>query len=155
MIRQPKGWLTKDGALELLSLSLNNSKGFSKKAMIFLNSRHLESSPLVWSTIPLNPDLDKISSFSGAGAIPQRGTSGVKKRPQDGRGLTIMRRRQSPLSLVDALILRAGFPSAIGLYESGGQAPSPAHGQPGAAVLHFTAEGEGASFSFFVVSERK
>jgi hypothetical protein len=30
-----RGWLTKDGALELLSLSLNNSKGFSKKAIIF------------------------------------------------------------------------------------------------------------------------
>jgi hypothetical protein len=30
-----QGWLTKDGALELLSLSLNNSKGFSKKAIIF------------------------------------------------------------------------------------------------------------------------
>jgi hypothetical protein len=30
-----QGWLTKDGALELLSLSLNNSKGFSKKTMIF------------------------------------------------------------------------------------------------------------------------
>jgi hypothetical protein len=35
MMRQPEGWLTKDGALELLSLSLNNSKGFSKKAMNF------------------------------------------------------------------------------------------------------------------------
>jgi hypothetical protein len=35
MIRQPGGWLTKDGALELLSLSLNNSKGFSKKTIIF------------------------------------------------------------------------------------------------------------------------
>jgi hypothetical protein len=35
MMRQPRGWLTKDGALELLSLSLNNSKGFSKKAIIF------------------------------------------------------------------------------------------------------------------------
>jgi hypothetical protein len=30
-----RGWLTKDGALELLSLSLNNSKGFSKKAIKF------------------------------------------------------------------------------------------------------------------------
>jgi hypothetical protein len=30
-----QGWLTKDGALELLSLSLNNSKGFSKKAINF------------------------------------------------------------------------------------------------------------------------
>jgi hypothetical protein len=30
-----QGWLTKDGALELLSLSLNNNKGFSKKAIIF------------------------------------------------------------------------------------------------------------------------
>jgi hypothetical protein len=30
-----QGWLTKDGALELFSLSLNNIKGFSKKAMIF------------------------------------------------------------------------------------------------------------------------
>jgi hypothetical protein len=30
-----QGWLTKDSALELLSLSLNNIKGFSKKAMIF------------------------------------------------------------------------------------------------------------------------
>jgi hypothetical protein len=30
-----QGRLTKDGALELLTLSLNNSKGFSKKAMIF------------------------------------------------------------------------------------------------------------------------
>jgi hypothetical protein len=30
-----QGWLTKNGALELLSLSLNNIKGFSKKAMIF------------------------------------------------------------------------------------------------------------------------
>jgi hypothetical protein len=30
-----QGWLTKDGTLELLSLSLNNSKGFKKKAIIF------------------------------------------------------------------------------------------------------------------------
>ena len=30
-----QGRLTKDGALELLSLSLNNSKGFPKKAIIF------------------------------------------------------------------------------------------------------------------------
>jgi hypothetical protein len=30
-----RGWLTKDGALELLSLSLNNIKGFSKKAINF------------------------------------------------------------------------------------------------------------------------
>jgi hypothetical protein len=30
-----QGWLNKDGPLELLSLSLNNSKGFSKKAIIF------------------------------------------------------------------------------------------------------------------------
>jgi hypothetical protein len=30
-----QGWLTKDGALVLLSLSLNNSKGFSKKTMVF------------------------------------------------------------------------------------------------------------------------
>ncbi|HZK14416.1 MAG TPA: hypothetical protein VFC55_07840, partial [Desulfobaccales bacterium] len=30
-----QGWLTKDGALELISLSLNNNKGFSKKAIIF------------------------------------------------------------------------------------------------------------------------
>jgi hypothetical protein len=35
MMRQPGGWLTKDGALELFSLSLNNSKGFSKKTIIF------------------------------------------------------------------------------------------------------------------------
>jgi hypothetical protein len=54
-----QGWLSKDGALELLSLSLNNIKGFSKKAMIFLDSRHLEASPLVWSTIHLTPDLGK------------------------------------------------------------------------------------------------
>jgi hypothetical protein len=30
-----QGWLTKDGALELLSSSLNNSKRFSKKAINF------------------------------------------------------------------------------------------------------------------------
>jgi hypothetical protein len=42
-----QGWLTHDGALELLSLSLNNSKGFSKKTMVFLDFRHLESSLLV------------------------------------------------------------------------------------------------------------
>jgi hypothetical protein len=30
-----QGWLTKDGALELFALSLNNNKGFSKKAIIF------------------------------------------------------------------------------------------------------------------------
>jgi hypothetical protein len=49
-----------------------------------------------------------------AGPIPLRGTSGVKKRPQGGRGLTIMRRRQTPLPFVDVLILRAGFPFEIG-----------------------------------------
>jgi hypothetical protein len=32
-----QGWLTKDGALEHLSSSLNNSKGFSKKAINFGN----------------------------------------------------------------------------------------------------------------------
>jgi hypothetical protein len=35
MVRQPGGRLTKDSALELLSLSLNNSKGFPKKTIIF------------------------------------------------------------------------------------------------------------------------
>ncbi len=130
--------------------------------MIFLNSRHLESSPLVWSTIPLNPDLDKISSsreaspcpwpegdktlcrpgdqsrssggcgavktwswFPGPGVTVARlswwrdqflsaGRAVLKKRPQDGRDLEIMRLRRPPLPLVDALILRAGFPSEIG-----------------------------------------
>ena len=41
--------------------------------MIFLNFRHLGSSPLVWSTIPLNPDLDKISSSRGGVAMPLAG----------------------------------------------------------------------------------
>ena len=41
------------------------------------------------------------------------------------------------------------------LYESVGQAPSPAHGQPVVAVLHFTGEDDGATFSCFVVSVRK
>ena len=39
-----QGWLTKDGALELLSLSLNNSKGFSKKAIIFSELQAFRSS---------------------------------------------------------------------------------------------------------------
>jgi hypothetical protein len=34
-----QGWLTKDGALEFFSLSLNNSKGFSKKAINFSEFR--------------------------------------------------------------------------------------------------------------------
>jgi hypothetical protein len=58
MMRQPEGWLTKDGALELLSLSLNNSKGFSKKAMKFSEFQAFRiTRPLVWPTILLPLDL--------------------------------------------------------------------------------------------------
>jgi hypothetical protein len=39
------GWLTKDGALELFSLSLNNIKGFSKKAIIFSEFQGFRRSP--------------------------------------------------------------------------------------------------------------
>jgi hypothetical protein len=40
-----QGWPTKDGALELFSLSLNNSKGFSKKAINFSEFQVLRISP--------------------------------------------------------------------------------------------------------------
>ena len=38
---------------------------------------------------------DRAQALPVAEPIPLRETSGVKKRPQDGRGLTIMRRRQT------------------------------------------------------------
>ena len=55
------------------------------------------------------PRGDRGRALPGAGPIPHRG-----KRPQDGRDLEILRRRQSPLPLVDALRCRAGFPCEIG-----------------------------------------
>jgi hypothetical protein len=59
MMRHPEGWLTKDGALELRTLSLNNSKGFSKKAMKkamnFSEFQAFRISPLVWPAISLIP----------------------------------------------------------------------------------------------------
>jgi hypothetical protein len=59
MMRQPGDWLTKDGALELLSLSLNNSKGFSKNAMIFSEFQAFRRIAMSLVTIPLTPDLGK------------------------------------------------------------------------------------------------
>jgi hypothetical protein len=43
-----QGWLTKDGALKPLSLSLNNNKGFSKKAIIFSEFQAFRISAPIW-----------------------------------------------------------------------------------------------------------
>jgi hypothetical protein len=45
--------------LELLSLSLNDSKGFSKKVMIFSGFQAFRIIAFGWPAIPLNPDLKK------------------------------------------------------------------------------------------------
>jgi hypothetical protein len=84
MMRQPKGWPTKDGALELLSLSLNNSKGFSKKAMNFSEFQAFRMTlPLVWPTMPLNPDLGTISLSPEV--FPRPWTAGEKSLCRSGR----------------------------------------------------------------------
>jgi len=56
-----QGWLTKDGALELLSLSLNNSKGFSKKAIIFSEFQVFRIIAPRLADNSSGPDLGKIS----------------------------------------------------------------------------------------------
>src|SRR5660398_204141 len=80
------GWLTKDGALELLSLSLNtlslnNSKGFSKKAIIFSEFQVFRSiafslvdnsfDPPIWVKVKFSPGGVSMSLARGqTGPLP-------------------------------------------------------------------------------------
>jgi hypothetical protein len=59
-----QGWLTKDGALELLSLSLNNSKGFSKKAMNFSEFQAFRIGAPGLAGNSSDPDLGNKGKFS-------------------------------------------------------------------------------------------